>query len=139
MANPVYNPYLETEVLHAEPLKLVQMLYRAAIDAVAEARRYVIAGNIGERSREISRAMGIINQLMFSLDHAAGGEISRNLGSLYSYMQSRLLAANAQQTEPPLAEVEKLLTTLSEGWCDAAVRSSPDTASPENEPVRSTY
>jgi flagellar protein FliS len=139
MANPAFNPYLEMEVLEAEPLKLVQMLYRAAIDAVAEARRHVVARNIGERSREITRAMGIVNQLMFSLDHAAGGEISRNLGGLYAYVQSRLLAANAQQIEAPLAEVEKLLTTLFEGWCDAAVCPVPDAASSENEPVSSTY
>ena len=83
------NPYFEAEVLHADPLKLVQMLYRGAIDAVAAARRHVVEGNIRERSRSITRAMEIVNQLMFSLDHTAGGEISRNLSGLYAYIQSR--------------------------------------------------
>lgn len=138
MANPVSNPYLETEVLNAHPVKLVQMLYRGAIDAVVAARRYVVERKIRERSDSITRAMEIINQLMFTLDHAAGGEISRNLGGLYAYLQSRLLEANAQQTEPPLAEVETLLSTLLEGWC-SALPSLTDGSSPEHEPVDCTY
>jgi flagellar protein FliS len=129
------NPYLEAEVLHADPLKLVQMLYRGAIDAVAAARRHVAEGNIRDRSRAITRAMEIVNQLMFSLDHTAGGEISRNLGGLYAYIQSRLLEANSRQNETPLAEVEELLSTLLEGWSDAASRVSTSAGSPEHEAV----
>ncbi len=139
MANPLYRHYLEADVLNADPLKLVLMLYRGAIDAVVAARRHVVEKNIRERSDAITRAMEIINQLMFSLDHAAGGDISRNLGGLYAYMQSRLIEANSQQTEPPLAEVEKLLSTLLEGWYTAAARPSTDAASPEHEPVSCTY
>src|SRR5258708_28133773 len=110
MANPNHDRYLEAEVLNADPLKLVLILYRAAIDAVAAARRQVQQGNIRERSRSITRAMEIVNELALSLNHAAGGDISRNLAELYAYMQTRLIEANTQQTDPPLFEVERLLT-----------------------------
>lgn len=139
MANPLSDRYLEAEVLNADPLKLVQMLYRGAIDAVAAARRHVVEKNIRERSRSITRAMEIINQLMFSLDHAVGGDLSHKLGGLYAYMQSRLLEANSQQTESPLAEVEKLLSTLLEGWCGAAIATAPAASESASEPISCTY
>ncbi|MSV35605.1 MAG: flagellar protein FliS [Bryobacterales bacterium] len=53
---------------------------------------------------------------MLSLDHTAGGELSRNLVELYAYMQTRLIDANTNQADPPLAEVERLLTTLADAW-----------------------
>jgi len=137
MANP--NRYLEAEVLNAEPLKLVVMLYRAAIEAVAAARRHVRQGNIRERSGSITRAMEIVNELALSLNHAAGGVISRNLAELYAYVQTRLIEANTQQTEPPLAEVETLLSTLLEAWCSAAPNTAPEPHTPEYAPVSCTY
>ncbi len=135
MANPLSDRYLEAEVLNADPLKLVQMLYRGAIDAVAAARRHVVEKNIRERSRSITRAMEIINQLMFSLDHAVGGDLSHKLGGLYAYMQSRLLEANSQQTESPLAEVEKLLRRFSK--VGAAQPSRPRPLPPRARPNQS--
>ncbi len=126
MANSIHVHYRESEILTADPLKLVQMMYRAAIDSIAAARRHVRAHEIGERNFAIMRAWNIVNELMQSLDHAAGSDISRNLGGLYAYIQSRLLEANAQQIEPPLEEVEKLLTTLLEGW-NSVVMQGPAT------------
>ena len=121
MASPVHNPYRQAEILTSDPLKQVQLLYRAAIDAVIASRRYVQEKNIAERSRSIMKAWSIVNELLHSLDHAAGGELSRNLAALYTYMQTRLLEANTQQVDPPLAEVEKLLSTLLEGWASATL------------------
>jgi hypothetical protein len=45
-----------------------------------------------------------------------GGDLSRTLLELYAYMSGRLLTANMEQSDPPLAEVSKLLSTLLEGW-----------------------
>ncbi len=117
MAKTTYDNYLETEILNADPVKLVRMLYRAATEAVTAARRHLRAGAIRERSREISKASAILNELAQSLDHKQGGDISRNLAELYAYMQQRLIEANRQQTDPPLAEVESLLSTLLAAWC----------------------
>ena len=116
MANSAYDRYLETEILSADPVQLIGILYRAAAESVAAARRHLRDGQIRERSRQISKASEIINELMRSLNHSAGGEISRNLVELYAYMQTRLIEANTAQIEPPLAEVEELLNTLSAAW-----------------------
>jgi flagellar protein FliS len=60
--------------------------------------------------------MEIIAELQGSLNAEAGGEIAGNLERLYVYVQEKLVEANTQQTQPPLTESIRLLTTLHEGW-----------------------
>lgn len=124
MANTYYDRYLEAEVLGADPVKLVWLLYRGAIEAVRTARENLAQGDIRGRVREINRAWGILRELAATLDHAKGGEISRRLAGLYSYLQNRLIEANVKQIDQPLEEVVSLLTTLSEAW-EAASREMP--------------
>lgn len=116
----VYNNYLETEVLSADPLRLVQILYRSAVTAVSAARHHLAAGEIAERSKQISKALSILHELLGSLDREKGGEIARRLAQLYAYMTTRLIEANVEQRDAPMAEVEKLLGTLMEAWVVAA-------------------
>ena len=129
MANTVPDRYLEAEVLNADPVKLVAILYRAAVESIAAARRHLQSGDILERSRKITKASEILNQLMLSLDHSSGGDLSRNLVELYAYMQTRLIEANGRQIDAPLAEVESLLKVLAEAWREATtVASAPPEA-----------
>jgi flagellar protein FliS len=116
MWNSGHDAYLESRVLTADPIELVNMLYRACTQAVREARRHLAEGRIAERSRQINQACAILIELATSLDHERGGEISQRLALLYDYMQRRLLEANMQQSDPPLADVLGLLATLSEAW-----------------------
>jgi flagellar secretion chaperone FliS len=116
MAQTVFDRYLEAEVLSADRVKLVWLLYRGAIDAVRSAVRFVEEGDIRARARSINRALGIVEELASSLNHAEGGEISRNLARLYGYMQNRLIEANIRQAKEPLEEVEALLLNLIEAW-----------------------
>src|ERR1700722_16643737 len=105
MAYNIQHKYLENEVLQADPVKLVRILYRGAIDAVDAARAHLRNAAIRERSQQIGRALAIVHELLRSLDHARGGQISRSLADLYVYMTKRLIEANTQQIDEPLAEV----------------------------------
>ena len=116
MWNNGHDAYLESRVLAADPVELVNMLYQACIQAVRDARRHLAERRIAERSREINRACEIVIELATSLDHERGGEISERLALLYDYMQRRLLEANMEQSDAPLADVLGLLSTLSEAW-----------------------
>jgi len=118
MANNIHDTYLEAEVLGADPMKLVNLLYRGATEAVAAARKHLAAGEIRQRSRQITKSWEILYELSRSLDQQRGGEIGRRLAGLYAYMQNRLLEANSKQTDGPLAEVESLLGTLGEAWAN---------------------
>jgi flagellar protein FliS len=108
--------YLEATVMSASPLELVRMLYRRALGAAAAARRHLAEGDIRARSREISTAMEIAVELAGSLDREKGGDVALHLAALYDYIGTRLLEANLHQDDAALAEVERLLATLDEGW-----------------------
>lgn len=135
----MYNKYLENEVLSADPLKLVVILYRAALEGVGAARRHLAAGAIAERSQQITRAWEMLSELQGTLDLARGGDIARNLAALYGYMQTRLIEANRAQSDAPLADVEKLLTTLMDAWRSLVPAAPPPAQAVQNyQPVSHT-
>jgi flagellar protein FliS len=130
LVNSGHDAYLESRILTADPIELVNLLYQACVQAVREARRHLAEGRIAERSREINKACQIVIELATSLDHERGEEISRRLALLYDYIQRRLLEANMQQSDPPLADVLGLLSTLAEAW--AGIRKPEPKPAPEN-------
>jgi flagellar secretion chaperone FliS len=113
-----YKNYLEHEVLEAQPVKLVQLLYRGALDSIASARRHLREGDIRARSQSITKAMLIVTELSLSLNAEHAGDLSRRLRDLYGYVQKLLIKANFAQREPPLIEAERLLFTLHEAWTE---------------------
>ena len=116
MRNHGYQNYFDDEVLAANPLKLIQMLYGAALDSIAAARRHVRQKNISARTRSINKAIGLVTELSRCLNHEADILLCRNLAGLYGYVGRLLIQANAEQIEAPLAEAEALLSTLAEAW-----------------------
>jgi|SRR5579863_6607734 len=116
MRTNVYQSYFEDELQEASPLKLVQMLYRGALDSIASARRYLRLGDIRARSRAVSKAMEIVTELARALNTVQGGEVSKNLALVYGYVERLLIQANFEQREKPLEEAERLLSTLAEAW-----------------------
>ena len=111
--------YLETHVVSADPLQLICLMYEHAAEAVRDARRHLAARDIAARAKAISKTIGIVGELSSSLNHEAGGDISTNLEQLYAYMTVRLTEANIRQEDAPLAEVERLLVTLTQAWQEA--------------------
>lgn len=143
MPNNAFDAYLESEVMSAGPVELIQILYKAGLEAVGQARRHLQQGAIALRSREITRASAILTELSLSVDRESGGPLSRNLIELYDYMQRLLIEANVEQSEPPLAEVGRLLATLLEAWMNCrqhqeAPRPEPWQRMPEGLPAELT-
>ncbi len=117
-----YESYMEAEILSADPVKLVCLLYNGALSAIDAGRQALAAGDIRGRSQAITKAQKIVNELALSLDHKKGGALSKELVELYDYILRLLLEANTKQVEPPLVEAGSLLRTLLEAWekCAAA-------------------
>lgn len=111
-----HDAYREERILSADPVELVGLAYRAAIDCVREARRHLAGGDIRARGRSITKASRILIELTANLDRERGGEIASRLGKLYGYMLGRLTEAHCSQTDAPLVEVLQLLATLAERW-----------------------
>ena len=111
--------YQRNAVMTASPEKLVKMLYDGAMKNL-EKSRVGLSDPSTARSQEVglamSKAMGIIGELRASLDHAAGGDISRNLDQLYEFSLDQLSQANLQRTPDGVEATLEVMRTLKEGW-----------------------
>ena len=112
--------YRRTEAQSRSPVELVLMLYDGALRFVGEARAAVARNDIAARGEAISRALAIVSELQNTLSVDTGGDIARELDRLYSYINLRLLDVTAKRDATALEEVQKLLTTLRDGWSQVA-------------------
>jgi len=118
------NAYKEIQIKTANQIRLIVMLYdgairhaNLAIDAFREGHRGYDVIN-----KHIIAAQDILSELMASLDFEKGGMLARNLFSLYSFMNRRLLEGNLSKDPAPLAEVKKMLGDLREAWDEISTR-----------------
>jgi flagellar protein FliS len=131
-----YNAYLDNNVATGNPVGLVTALYEGAIKAVQQARHCLETGDIWGRSKAISKAVDILTELILSLDHEKGKDLSARLKELYGYMQHRLLTAHASQEDQPMAEVVALLTNLLDGWYQVAEKLAREASDAARETTR---
>ncbi|NVL89820.1 MAG: flagellar export chaperone FliS [Desulfobacterales bacterium] len=111
--------YHETNVLTADPKKLVIMCYEGAITNLKIARERYLSGKYEAKAKAMQKAQDIISELMQALDFEKGGEIAKNLDTLYNYMQRRLLDVEAKRDTKAVDEVICMLEELKEAWEEA--------------------
>jgi flagellar secretion chaperone FliS len=128
---------IKTDVLSADPHKLISMLFDGALLAIAKAKSEMLQKQIAAKGKSISRAIAIIGEgLNASLDKNVGGEMAQNLSALYDYMVARLVAANLKNDVTALDEVTRLLTELKSAWDSIRPQVARATAQPD--PVANT-
>lgn len=110
------NAYQETTIATQNGGQLVVMLYDGAIKFLRLAVVEIERGNFVAKGQYISKAQAIITELNTVLDMEAGGEISRNLRSLYMFMLRHLTRANIDRDSKAILDVVDELDTLNEGW-----------------------
>jgi len=114
--------YRQTQAQTAAPGEQVVMLYRGALRFVIQAIAAIEARNIEAAHTNLIRAQAIVTELLESLDVERGGDLARQLISIYAYMNQRLIEANLRKDPEPAREVEQLLRELLPAW-EAAARS----------------
>jgi flagellar protein FliS len=81
-------------------------------------------GKIEQISKAILKTQEIITELMASLDFEQGGEIAKNLFSLYTWFNQELLAANINQDPRRIASVRNMLNDLRNAWNEIIAKNS---------------
>lgn len=110
------DTYKKNQVFTADRGTLLLMLYQGAIDFLKRARTHLDMGEIAEKGACISKAYAIVAELLNSLDGEIGGDLARNLASLYGFMMDQLMNAHLRNEAKPIEDVIGLLSTLKEGW-----------------------
>ena len=105
-----------TAVEQANPHQLIQMLYQGALDSLQQSLGHIERKEYEAKGKTIGRAITIIGGLQGFLDHEKGGDLSRNLDSLYDYMSVRLFEATRENDQAKVREVIGLLREIKAGW-----------------------
>ena len=117
-----YNAYQKTNVSTASQGRLVVLLYEGAIKQLKLALSFIEPdGKIKPSQIEkfgiaIQKTQSIITELQVSLDMEKGGDIARNLMSLYLYFNEELVAASISHDRKKLEFVLNMMGQLVESW-----------------------
>ena len=110
------NAYKKASVNTLDQTKLIIMLYDGAIKNASFAVEHMKSGQIEKVHGCLIKTKNIVTALMAPLNMDRGGDIAKNLQSLYSYMFSQLIEANMNKKTEPVVVVIDLLKELRAAW-----------------------
>lgn len=110
------NAYRQINVITADPRRLVLMCYEGAISSLKTAREKYISKEYEAKAETVQKAQSIISELMLALDFEKGGEVARNLDSLYNYMLRRIIEGDLKGDMKAFDEVIMMLSELESAW-----------------------
>jgi flagellar protein FliS len=130
------STYRETRIQTASQGQLIVMLYDAAIKSLDRSLELLEKNSSGKKDpgkieqigKSILKTQEIVTELMVSLDFEQGGDIAKNLFSLYTWFNQELLEANIKQDMRRLTIVRNMLNELRGAWHEIAAKNSVETA-----------
>ena len=118
MAAP-FNPYQQTQITTASPETILLMLYDGAITNCRKALESMERKDIAGKGMYIGKALAIVTELMNTLNHEVGGEISTRLEQLYMYVIDEFTRANIEGRAQSVEDAIKVLLILRDAWIGA--------------------
>ena len=119
------NAYKKASVNTLDQNKLIIMLYDGAIKNASFAVEHMKSEEIEKVHDCLIKTKNIVTELMATLNMDNGGDIAKNLQSLYSYMFSQLIEANMEKKPEPVIVVIDLLKELRAAWVQINSKNKP--------------
>ena len=114
------HAYRKTDVITADPRKLVILCYEAAIRNLQVAKAKFLTNEYEARAKAIQNTLDIISELRGALNFEKGGEIATNLDALYRFWTAHILMANRRRDlialEQVVAMLEDIKSALEEAY-----------------------
>ncbi|MCL2229830.1 MAG: flagellar export chaperone FliS [Treponema sp.] len=135
------STYKETTIRTAGQGQLIVMLYDEAVKQLTKAVELLELNKTDKRdpgrieliNKAVMKTEEILTELMVSLDFEQGGEISKNLFSLYTWFNRELVEANISQNTTRMKAVKDMLFELRNSW--SAVANQTPAEKPNREMV----
>ena len=100
----------------ASPLHLVVMMYDSAIRHMEAGRTAMQIQDLKAQHEHLQKAQKSVVDLISCLDLNGGGEMAKNLHSLYIYVLNELVEANMSGRTDPVNRSIMVFTDLRESW-----------------------
>lgn len=132
MSYPSQNSrYLENDIMSRRPEWLVPLLYEHLLVSLQRAGVQMAASDFEGKAASLDRASSIISELLASLDHEKGGEIAKQLSSLYAFFTVELMNISRTLDSAALDRLVVMIKDLHSAWVEAAEAVAPrGTAAP---------
>jgi flagellar protein FliS len=109
------NIFAETSVGIARPENLILLVFEKLLDHLLSAEKQMQAGELA--IEPLDKALDIFKiGLIPALDFEKGGEIAKNLASLYDWSIRHLLKARINKDPAMVNEVREVLMPIYEAW-----------------------
>ena len=111
--------YKKTSIHTASKEQILLMLYQAAIKNCKKAILCIEKKDIAGKGENIGKLQDIVIELNNSLDFEVGGDVAKELASLYDYILFSTTQASINFDVEPLKATLNILHTLYNGWQEA--------------------
>jgi flagellar protein FliS len=129
--NAYRNLAAQTAVAEASPIELIVLVYKRLIDNLRLAQKAMEEDR--EDAEYISKSMDLIQKgLLAALDHEKGGEIAKNLASLYDWSIREILKARLKRSPEILTGVIEVIRNLEAAWVEIHLMRSKNSGSEKN-------
>lgn len=113
VANP-YERYRRHDVMMANPMELIVMLYNGCIKQLKLARISINDKNIEQTNICLQKAQDIVTELIMSLDFKY--ELSNQLLNLYEFVNYQIMQINISKDSESIEPLIEMLTSLRDAW-----------------------
>ncbi len=110
--------YREAAVRNATPVRLILMLYEAAIEDLRRISAAMQDHDVQRRTNEVHHFLRVLNQLQGSLDMERGGEVAANLDRYYGLVRSQLLHAEMNNSTHIVQDMLGQFLSLHQAWLE---------------------
>lgn len=110
--------YRRAQGENATPIRLIILLYEQLIADLRLAGAAIEAGNIENRTLQLSHALAVLGELEASLNLEAGQEVGQNLAHFYQVLRAGLLQVQFRPDPRAMEKHISNLLTLREAWVE---------------------
>jgi len=108
--------YRQTAVTTASKEQVLIMLYEGAIKHLKRASACCQSGDLASKGVAVGKAHDIVNELLNTLDFKIGGDVARNLESLYNFIIEQLMKGNLENDHKKFDHCVKIMDDLLQAW-----------------------
>ena len=107
--------YEEKEILDMKPEQLTSLLYKAFLEKLTEAIKFLDEKNYIAVNYLLQDCNEILYRLGAGINYKAG-LIADHLEALYHFSAEQLMTANFRKDKTMMMDVKEIISNISEGW-----------------------